>query len=692
MSAPVLVRIEESGDDECAFVDGRPIEPGDGESAREAALRVVLADATEPRVVDIHMPSGVVLHVAAGPAGRLRVLGQTSPRATADGHGVTHPAAGGDDDGEHAEAEGGEQREADGIEAAERARVAAAVAAEARYRAGLARPDGGGWEERDASWPDPVDTARRTRAPRARARHVPPPLPASPPPPAARECETDGAEPVGPRHDAGADVTAGVGADVTAGVGADVTAGVGAADAIGPAGPPAHLGPTAPGDREMPADPRPFAAQDRDGAAQVDGGPIETREEHPEDAGPDGDPAEGGGRAPRRRWVIPTVFCAVLGLGGLAAVAVHHADPAPAAEPVLTGRAFPQSAPDGWDARASWASPPIDRASRVAVSRVGSPAAGKARRTSASTSAAAGASVAYVTATRAMSVVDATTGRARWSTSLPEGELRTGPAITHIGGVEGFAAQVGERALVWAVHDGRVLADAELPPRAELVTAGEAPMVRLTATRAALLTSDGLGEVEVPAGATALAGRPDGTVLVASPKGWWHMTPATVAGDPTPWEPVGSPTDQPTSAPVVVGTAGSAVVLVHPDPVRPRLVVHHDGPVVRGSFQGPYVPASNPTWAPSPSGSWGILGRSLVDVDAGLVTDLGEWRTVLVGVDQAYGMLGDDLMRAAPGSRPTPVKVRSALVEMSSPAGGLVRTESTEGTRVWTLPTHPARR
>ena len=431
-----------------------------------------------------------------------------------------------------------------------------------------------------------------------------------------------------------------------------------------------------------------------------------------------------GGRPTRRTLVLVGGLCGLLGLGAVGATMALHHEPAPVVEPVVTGRRFPQPPPDGWDAQATWASPPLDPASLVAVSRPrtgssptatrrGDPPAGAttrpptpsaratapsaspvARATSSSPSVGSGASgdasVGFVTATHAMTTLDAATGRPRWSAALPEGDLRGGPALTRLAGVDAFVVQVGERALAWAVHDGRVLIDTPLPPRAELVVAGSAPMVRLTTTRAALLTPAGLEQVEVPVGASALAGREDGTVLLASPRGWWHVAPATVAGDPTPWEPIGSPQDRPRSAPTVVGMVGSSVVLVHPDPTHPRVVVHHDGVSVRPSFQDVYVPSRHPIWAPSPSGSWGILGRSLVDVEAGQVVDLGDWRTVYVGDRQAYGTIGETLARTTPDGPPTPVTVRSSLVEATTPAGGLVRATSPEGTRVWSLP--PARR
>lgn len=736
MSSPVLVRIEETGDDEVAFVDGAPISRVGDESAREAALRTVVADLVEPRTVDIHTPSGVVLHLEAHPDGRLQVLGQSvvprrdpaTDRSSLLGGSTTvgsrdgrSPSAA---DGDATSPTGGGSTHADPLPAADDD-----------------SHDDWGWDERDQAWPHPGADGR------AETRVVPTAAATADPDPRSTHDVGDTHD-IGDTRDVGGTCAVEDGllgtpaGDLTVDDMGDDIADDGSFTSPGPrphetsgsvtvAGLPVVERPTtpsgdtpttpSPGGPDLPHpetsgdDTTPAPARE----AELDPDPESEPTPDPEN---DDDPSPGTPRRrPPRGARLAAVLCGVLGIGAVGAATVLHRDPAPAVEPVVTGHRFPQTPPDGWGAQASWASPPLDPASLVAVSKAagsttpaaaavhasppstgtnapattGSAATATATTTSTSTTTTArsttkdsgqDASVAFVTASHAVTVVDAATGRPRWNAALPKGELVTGPALTRLDGVDAFAVQVGRHALVWAVRDGRALADVELPPRAELVAAGSAPMVRLTTTRAALLTSTGLDEVEVPVGATSLAGREDGTVLVASPKGWWHVAPAKVAGDPTPWEPIGSPRNRPTSAPTVVGMVGSSVVLVHPDPTTPRLVVHHDGVSVRPSFQDVYVPSRQPTWAPSPSGTWGVLGRSLVDVEAGQVVDLGDWRTVYVGDDQAYGMVGDTLARTAPGAWPTPVAVRSALVEATTPAGGLVRATSPEGTRVWSLP------
>lgn len=648
MRRPVLVRIEETDDGETASVDDVPVARAEGESAREAALRTVLTDLVDPRAVDIHTPSGVVLHVEAWPGGRLRVLGQSrAPRGAAGGAANPGRARGADGEASCSGAPGVTHDSATGTAATGTA--ASTVAGE------------GGVPGESAD-----DTAAAGTGPSADV----PPGPGMPPPPIATSLRA-----LAHRRDATDEWDWAERDDPWPQPERAPTPTRGRRSEVGPrcesvAGPAPH--PTA------------VSGATVDDAAGPLTAATDLADTDLDDTDLDDTPAPRARRFARRRggWILPVALCTVLGLGTIGAATLFGRGPATTVEPVVTGLPFPQAPPDGWAAHATWASPPLDPATRVAVT--GREGAG--RDTADSTPVTDGPAVAFATAAHTVQVVDAASGRPLWSAALPEGDLTAGPALTRLEGVGAFAVQVGGRALVWAVADGRVLADVEIPPRSELVTEGTAPMVRITTTRAGIVTADGVAEVDIPTGATALAGREDGTVLAASPAGWWHLGPATVPGEPTPWEPLGAPGDHPRAAPAVVGMVGSSILLAHPDPVRPRLAVHHDGVAVRATFQDAYIPSRHPTWAPSASGSWGILGRSLVDVDAGRVEDLGDWRTALVGVDHAYGVVDEGLERVTPGARPTPVTVRSALVEADSPTSGFVRAPSPEGPRVWALP------
>lgn len=374
--------------------------------------------------------------------------------------------------------------------------------------------------------------------------------------------------------------------------------------------------------------------------------------------------------------VVAVTIAALVTVSALAGGLIHLARSAQApAVHIAQGEPFPGDPPDG-TGEPRWASPVLHRESPVAL------VPGEEQVLS------------FVTADRTLAAVDPATGAVRWTTSLPEGALTTGPATTRVDGAPAIAARVGDHVLLWAAADGRTLADVTVPAGSELVLDGQTPMIRIDAGRAALLDASGLHDVDLPDGARALAGREDGTILAGNGQGWWHLRPSTSsepagsstpAGPVTPWEQMRGLGDQGT--PEVVAAIGSFVLLVHPDPDRPRLLVHHDGDVVRASFQSEYTAGRDPIWAPSPSRSWGILGRSLVDAESGQVTDLGDWRTVLVAEDHAYGLVGDTLHTTGPGRPITPVSVSTAVVEAGSAAASVVRADTPEGPRVWVMST-----
>jgi len=51
-------------------------------------------------------------------------------------------------------------------------------------------------------------------------------------------------------------------------------------------------------------------------------------------------------------------------------------------------------------------------------------------------------------------------------------------------------------------------------------------------------------------------------------------------------------------------------------------------------------PAGTPTWTASPTLSWGVLGNQLLRLDTKTSYDLGEWRTLRVINELAYGQIG----------------------------------------------------
>ncbi|WP_168582976.1 hypothetical protein [Gephyromycinifex aptenodytis] len=333
--------------------------------------------------------------------------------------------------------------------------------------------------------------------------------------------------------------------------------------------------------------------------------------------------------------------------------------------PLLTGEqaAFPEAAPVGFSGAARWAAGPLDPEAGAAVTDKDS--------------------VAFVTTDRQLVLADAVDGRARWSARLPQGRISGGLHRTHIERADVLAVRVGDRLLWWSFNDGEP-GGIDLPPGAGLSYHGHSPLVGLDASTVAAVTAQGLQRTAVPAGAYPLAVRADGRITAASPKGWWHLQPGTPPGLPGTWErtePVGAPTK-------VSGYGGSSIITVHPpdDTERPHLVVHtdRDGEVLV-SFRAPYVPTGQDAWIPSPSGTWGILGRTLVDIENGRVADLGQWRTVHVGDDRAVGIIDGEAVVAGPAIE-RGVLATDAFPEAVTSAGAVVRRDSDQGQMIHLLP------
>lgn len=328
---------------------------------------------------------------------------------------------------------------------------------------------------------------------------------------------------------------------------------------------------------------------------------------------------------------------------------------------------FPDAAPDGFSAEARWVAGPLDPEGGAAVTHKDT--------------------VAFITTDRRVMLVAAEDGSVRWSVKLPEGRPAGGLHHTRIDGADVLAVRVGDRLVWWSTAEGTE-AGVDLPPGAGISYHGEAPLIGLDAATVASVSAAGLQRTAVPAGAYPLAVRADGRITAASARGWWQLRPGLAPGMPGAWER----TESQGVAAKVVGYGGTSIITVHPpdDTGRPHLVVHTDrARDVLVSFRAPYVPNGQDAWVPSPSGSWGILGRTLVDIENGRVTDLGLWRTVHVGDDRAVGVIGDEAVLVGPTIKPG-VLSSDAFPEAVTPAGAVVRRDSEQGQMVHLLP--PAQR
>lgn len=333
---------------------------------------------------------------------------------------------------------------------------------------------------------------------------------------------------------------------------------------------------------------------------------------------------------------------------------------------------LPTAPPAEWSAQASWVSPPLNpKAHRVLV--VG------------------GDKVGLVTADGHVALVEAATGRTLWSHRLPDVEVTKALHATNVDRVPSVALHAGDRLLWWTLATGEEHG-IDVPAGARVTFLGDGPLV-VTASSAAILTQGRLSTVEVPAGATALAARSDGTVTAAAPAGWWHLAAGVQPGAAVPWESAPR-----RITPHVVSYSAGSILTVLPG-AQPQMVVFVDrAKDVRYAFSGPVLttsagPSPSVTWHPAPSGTWGILSRTLVDLDQGRFEDLGAWQTTVVASDRALGRIGNQRVLAGPSiprgvlaneeGFPEDLTASGALVRVTVPGSGLSRTPVQ---RVYLLP------
>lgn len=318
------------------------------------------------------------------------------------------------------------------------------------------------------------------------------------------------------------------------------------------------------------------------------------------------------------------------------------------ASPLTAVDRYPGTPPAEWGPAASWASPPLLRGTRPVA--VGDDA------------------VALTTADRSLLVV-ATDGTVRWRRELPEGTVTTPPAPTRIAGTPVLAAHVGDRLVWWAVDDGH-RTTMDLPSGARVSLLGEVPLVAVGGPEVMAVTNERPTRVRVPTGSTALAAHEDGQITAAGPGGWWHLGAGGAVGSSGGWENP-SPT-----APTVVGYSNGFVLLVRPgDPST--LEIHADRTSdVRYVLGAPIVlpggPGAPVTWTPSPSGTWGVLGRTLVDLQRARIEDLGAWSTQVVTADRAYGHIDGQTVVVGPGIDRGVVSTGESLPQVVLPTGAVV--------------------
>lgn len=389
--------------------------------------------------------------------------------------------------------------------------------------------------------------------------------------------------------------------------------------------------------------------------------------------------------APRRRTlrgvVIVIAVAAMLAAGGIVSIVIGLMSPGadkPSAESPGAGegstapqspRPFPGTPPAGFSSKARWISEPVETGRVTAWDDT----------------------VAYLTASRRLVVVDAMTGAARWSASLARSGEMSAPARTRIDGEEVLATQVGSVLSWWRLRDGHSLGRLDLPSGAHTTFLGEAPLVGVDQHTVAIINEGRLREIAVPGGAYALAATTQGRVTAASSRGWWHLRPGMAPGLVQPWEDAAPDEQAPQAAPSVVGYANSSVLLLYPADRTGQLhvVAHTDrAEDIRASFRGRVAAVEGVTqhWWPSPTQTWGVLGRTVVDLRRGRVSDLGDWTTTWITQDQAYGTVaGQAIQTDAAGNRGT-TPAGSTIPDVVTGAGAVVRAGRSQAEALYLLP------
>lgn len=340
------------------------------------------------------------------------------------------------------------------------------------------------------------------------------------------------------------------------------------------------------------------------------------------------------------------------------------------------GTTLGATAPLGWSRHAMWSTPALLKgAGRILP---------------------VGQNVALITADRQVTVVDAPTGEPRWARGLPDGELTTALTLTSIGGRDVIAVQVGQRLVWWQPDSGEERA-VDLPARAVSTFLGEAPLIGLDATTVGTIGPDAaVRRYQVPKGAIALAAQPDGRVTAAAPTGWWHLRPDTPPGAPRPFPPADPAA--PASTPTVISYLGGYLLTLTggSGSTPAQLVVYSDiADTVHYSFSGPIhaAPVTGTgtadralAWRASPSGTWGVFGRTLVDLREGRLLDLGAWSTTHVAEDRALGLVAGQSAIVGPDIPRGLLTAGEAFPEAMTAAGVAIRAAEGADEVIYVLP------
>ena len=346
-------------------------------------------------------------------------------------------------------------------------------------------------------------------------------------------------------------------------------------------------------------------------------------------------------------------------------------------QPTATPSELPALAPDGWSTHAVWYSPTAATSSPRVIALPDTLVLGTA----------AGP-------TTSITALDVATGQPRWAVPLGK-TLTAGPELTTVDG-ETLIAAASSDTLRLIDTAGQTRYKLALDTGAKVTITPGGVIISADNTSARIIQAGTLVARVIPAG-----GRPvavlDNSLIVASPTAqWWAITDPATAPDPLLLQ-APSPDVRPIGP---VGIAGDTLLFAWaPNERPPNPTTTISGHAIAQSMQTTvHLTATAATstiprpgeWQPSPDGTWGIYGRTVIDITAGTSTPLPrDWVTATVLNDRAWSRRSRTLLLST--DRAGATTTQTGHVAISVPVANtrellVVAAEDSDGVRLYGLP------
>ncbi|GAB3868557.1 hypothetical protein GCM10028801_44680 [Nocardioides maradonensis] len=255
----------------------------------------------------------------------------------------------------------------------------------------------------------------------------------------------------------------------------------------------------------------------------------------------------------------------------------------------------------------------------------------------------------------------ASTGVQEWSTDLGS-TLTSGPTVTTVDGQEAVvvATSVNLVALDPATgkETGEWAFDTSVGSQVRISATG--PVVTGQSNIAQIIVGGQLVDRVMPAGAEPVGPGPNGSLIAAAHDRVYVSTSGAVSGAGQPLQAAGK------GAVTVAGWTGQRLVLAYASSSSTSTGVKLAAYAAPTTLNGPWprtwvthlLPATSATSTGTsgqqlpllsgPAGRWGIYGDTVVNLLSGKTTGLGEWTTVTVGDQIAFGTGASNVLSAGP--------------------------------------------